>query len=62
MRRMSVDSDDGANVPRTRVLVIDDSNTIRRSAEIFLKQGGYDVTWRKTVSTRCPRSMIMRPR
>jgi twitching motility two-component system response regulator PilG len=25
------------------VLVIDDSNTIRRSAEIFLKQGGYDV-------------------
>ncbi|MCM5678737.1 response regulator [Schlegelella sp. S2-27] len=27
----------------TRVLVIDDSNTIRRSAEIFLKQGGYQV-------------------
>ncbi len=27
----------------TRVLVIDDSNTIRRSAEIFLKQGGYTV-------------------
>ena len=27
----------------TRVQVIDDSNTIRRSAEIFLKQGGYDV-------------------
>jgi len=26
-----------------RVLVIDDSNTIRRSAEIFLKQGGHDV-------------------
>ncbi len=26
-----------------RVLVIDDSNTIRRSAEIFLKQGGYVV-------------------
>jgi twitching motility two-component system response regulator PilG len=24
-------------------LVIDDSNTIRRSAEIFLKQAGYDV-------------------
>jgi twitching motility two-component system response regulator PilG len=23
-----------------KVLVIDDSNTIRRSAEIFLKQGG----------------------
>jgi len=26
-----------------RVLVVDDSNTIRRSAEIFLKQGGYEV-------------------
>nr|WP_279343596.1 response regulator [Variovorax terrae] len=24
-------------------MVIDDSNTIRRSAEIFLKQGGHDV-------------------
>ena len=28
---------------QTKVLVIDDSNTIRRSAEIFLKQGGYEV-------------------
>lgn len=27
----------------TRVLVIDDSNTIRRSAEIFLRQGGFEV-------------------
>jgi twitching motility two-component system response regulator PilG len=27
----------------TKVLVIDDSNTIRRSADIFLKQGGYQV-------------------
>ena len=26
-----------------KVLVIDDSNTIRRRAEIFLKQGGHDV-------------------
>ncbi|HTP74526.1 MAG TPA: response regulator [Burkholderiaceae bacterium] len=26
-----------------KVLVIDDSNTIRRSAEIFLRQGGYEV-------------------
>jgi twitching motility two-component system response regulator PilG len=26
-----------------KVLVIDDSNTIRRSAEIFLKQGGHAV-------------------
>ncbi|MBA3589141.1 response regulator [Methylibium sp.] len=32
-----------AEVATTRVLVIDDSNTIRRSAEIFLKQGGYTV-------------------
>ena len=29
--------------PGIKVLVIDDSNTIRRSAEIFLKQGGYEV-------------------
>ena len=28
---------------KKKVLVIDDSNTIRRSAEIFLKQGGYEV-------------------
>lgn len=27
----------------SKVLVIDDSNTIRRSAEIFLKQGGHQV-------------------
>jgi twitching motility two-component system response regulator PilG len=33
----------GATPSGTRVLVIDDSNTIRRSAEIFLKQGGYEV-------------------
>ena len=26
-----------------KVLVIDDSNTIRRSAEVFLTQAGYDV-------------------
>lgn len=34
-----------AAVPATgvKVLVIDDSNTIRRSAEIFLKQGGHTV-------------------
>jgi twitching motility two-component system response regulator PilG len=29
--------------PSVRVLVIDDSNTIRRSAEIFLRQGGHEV-------------------
>jgi twitching motility two-component system response regulator PilG len=32
-----------ANTSPFKVLVIDDSNTIRRSAEIFLKQGGYEV-------------------
>ena len=32
-----------AGVQALKVLVIDDSNTIRRSAEIFLKQGGHDV-------------------
>ena len=29
--------------PSYKILVIDDSNTIRRSAEIFLKQGGHEV-------------------
>jgi twitching motility two-component system response regulator PilG len=33
---------EGAN-SSAKVLVIDDSNTIRRSAEIFLRQGGYEV-------------------
>jgi twitching motility two-component system response regulator PilG len=33
----------GASASGVRVLVIDDSNTIRRSAEIFLKQGGHQV-------------------
>ena len=33
----------GAPAAPARVLVIDDSNTIRRSAEIFLRQGGYEV-------------------
>jgi twitching motility two-component system response regulator PilG len=32
-----------APITGAKVLVIDDSNTIRRSAEIFLKQGGYSV-------------------
>jgi twitching motility two-component system response regulator PilG len=32
-----------ADSTAVKVLVIDDSNTIRRSAEIFLKQGGYEV-------------------
>ena len=30
-------------IASARVLVIDDSNTIRRSAEIFLKQAGHEV-------------------
>ena len=31
-----------------KVLVIDDSNTIRRSAEIFLRQGGHEVVLAET--------------
>jgi twitching motility two-component system response regulator PilG len=34
---------DAAAGAGARVLVIDDSNTIRRSAEIFLRQGGHEV-------------------
>lgn len=37
------DIDKPQDAATTKVLVIDDSNTIRRSAEIFLKQGGYEV-------------------
>ena len=36
-------NEDSVATPKGRVLVIDDSNTIRRSAEIFLKQGGFEV-------------------
>jgi twitching motility two-component system response regulator PilG len=32
-----------AETGAVKVLVIDDSNTIRRSAEIFLRQAGFDV-------------------
>jgi twitching motility two-component system response regulator PilG len=42
-----VDQPEAAQAARaaavTKVLVIDDSNTIRRSAEIFLRQGGHEV-------------------
>jgi twitching motility two-component system response regulator PilG len=38
-----VSNESPANPAGVKVLVIDDSNTIRRSAEIFLKQGGYQV-------------------
>ena len=37
------DSEAVTGAPGARVLVIDDSNTIRRSAEIFLRQGGHEV-------------------
>lgn len=37
------DFDESQAPATTKVLVVDDSNTIRRSAEIFLKQGGYEV-------------------
>jgi twitching motility two-component system response regulator PilG len=33
----------GAGAKTARVMVIDDSNTIRRSAEIFLRQAGHEV-------------------
>jgi twitching motility two-component system response regulator PilG len=36
-------NEDSTGQHRAKVLVIDDSNTIRRSAEIFLRQGGYEV-------------------
>lgn len=36
-------TDDGANLAGLKVMVIDDSNTIRRSAEIFLLQAGCKV-------------------
>jgi twitching motility two-component system response regulator PilG len=38
-----VSNESAANSGGVKVLVIDDSNTIRRSAEIFLKQGGHQV-------------------
>jgi twitching motility two-component system response regulator PilG len=38
-----VSTDGAAANTAFKVLVIDDSNTIRRSAEIFLKQAGYTV-------------------
>ncbi len=38
-----MDSPVSAASEATKVLVIDYSNTIRRSAEIFLRQGGYEV-------------------
>jgi len=40
---MSLTTDPDRDSAVARVMVIDDSNTIRRSAEIFLKQGGCDV-------------------
>jgi twitching motility two-component system response regulator PilG len=36
-------ADGAAATTGAKVLVIDDSNTIRRSAEIFLRQGGHEV-------------------
>jgi twitching motility two-component system response regulator PilG len=40
---LTQEGQEAATAEAIRVLVIDDSNTIRRSAEIFLKQGGYVV-------------------
>jgi twitching motility two-component system response regulator PilG len=38
-----IDGSDATAPAGAKVLVIDDSNTIRRSAEIFLRQGGHEV-------------------
>ncbi len=38
-----MDMSDMANRGAVKVLIIDDSNTIRRSAEMFLRQAGYEV-------------------
>jgi twitching motility two-component system response regulator PilG len=38
-----MDMSDMANRAAVKVLIIDDSNTIRRSAEMFLRQAGYEV-------------------
>ena len=44
MESVLSDSDETAAAQAgAKVLVIDDSNTIRRSAEIFLRQGGHEV-------------------
>ena len=40
---MEIQGPDGNAAVGAKVLVIDDSNTIRRSAEIFLRQGGHEV-------------------
>ncbi len=40
---MDLQDNNGSAAATAKVLVIDDSNTIRRSAEIFLKQAGHEV-------------------
>lgn len=40
---MSPEAPPNESTRPAKVLVIDDSNTIRRSAEIFLRQGGFEV-------------------
>ncbi len=40
---MEAQTDASTGQAGAKVLVIDDSNTIRRSAEIFLRQGGHEV-------------------
>lgn len=43
VRESVMDMSDMANRGAVKVLIIDDSNTIRRSAEMFLRQAGYEV-------------------
>ncbi|MDO8298597.1 MAG: response regulator, partial [Lacisediminimonas sp.] len=40
---IATDSIDATEPARPKIMVIDDSSTIRRSAEIFLGQSGYVV-------------------
>ena len=43
VRESFMDMSDMTNRAAVKVLIIDDSNTIRRSAEMFLRQAGYEV-------------------
>lgn len=43
VRESFMDMSDMTNRSTVKVLIIDDSNTIRRSAEMFLRQAGYEV-------------------
>ena len=52
---------ENGNLAGIKVMVIDDSNTIRRSAEIFLVQSGCEVILVKMASMPCPRLPTINP-